>query len=138
MIGKGGMDRKKSDNDMNHKDQIRELEEKEQALMVQSIEDAKAGAVSPSLRRELEEVRAVLKVARRVATRKANRTEPVFDSTISVNVNLAIRDKMEALAASKAMTLSEYMRFMIDEHMTAQAVDFNSGLRHHENKGKVD
>lgn len=123
---------------MSHEEQIRELEERERALMGQTIEGARAGAVFPSLRRELAEVRRELKVARRVVTMKANRTEPVLDSTISINVNQATRDKMEALAASKAMTLSEYMRFLIDEHMAAQAIDFSSGLRPHKNKGKVD
>jgi hypothetical protein len=119
-------------------ERISELEEKERSLMHQSIEGAKTGAVSPSLHQELAEVRAKLKAVRRVATMKANRTEPVFDSTISINVNRATRDKMEALAAAKAMTLSEYMRFLIDEHMAAQAFDFSSGLRHLKKRGKVD
>lgn len=61
-------------------EKIKELEGREAALMVQSIEGAKAGAVSPSLHRELAEVRAELKAVRRVATMKARRTEP--------NVNL--------------------------------------------------
>lgn len=119
-------------------ERIKELEEKERALMLQSIEGAKVGAVSPTLHRELAEVRRELKRLRRVATMKANRTDPVFDSTISINVNQATREKMEALAASKAMTLSEYMRFLIDEHMAAQAIDFSSGVRPLKNKGKVD
>jgi hypothetical protein len=116
---------------------IRELEEKERALMIQSVESAKTGAVSPSLHRALAEVRAELKVALRV-TMKANRTEPDLDSTISIDVNQATRDKMEALAAAKAMTLSKYMRFLIDKHMAAQPIDFRSGLRHLENRGKVE
>jgi macrodomain Ter protein organizer (MatP/YcbG family) len=128
MEGRNGMEEEK----------IRELEEKEKSLMVQSIEAAKAGAVSPSLQKELAEVRAELKRLRRVATMKANRTEPVLDSTLSINVNKATRDKLEALAASRAMTLSEYMRFLIDEHIAAQAFDFSSGLRPHKNRGKVD
>jgi hypothetical protein len=119
-------------------DRIRELEEKEKSLMLQSIEGAKSGAVSPILHRELAEVRKALKAARRVVTMKANRTEPVLDSTISINVKQATRDKMEALAASKAMTLSEYMRFLIDEHIAAQAIDISGGLIHLKNKGKVD
>jgi len=122
---------------MNHKE-IKELEEKERSLMFQSIEAARVGAVSSALHRELAEVRRELKAARRVATMKSRRMEPVLDSTISINVNQATRDKMEALAASKAMTLSEYMRFLIDEHMAVQAIDFSSGLRPHINKGKVD
>jgi hypothetical protein len=117
---------------------IRELEEKERALMIQSVESAKTGAVSPSLHRALAEVRAELKVALRVVTMKANRTEPDLDSTISIDVNQATRDKMEALAAAKAMTLSKYMRFLIDKHMAAQPIDFRSGLRHLENRGKVE
>ncbi|MFH1587328.1 MAG: hypothetical protein ABID38_05710 [Candidatus Diapherotrites archaeon] len=120
------------------KEQIRELEEKEKSLMVQSIEAAKTGAVSPTLHQELVEVRRELKAARRVATMKANRTEPVLDSTIAVNVSKATRDKMEALAASRGMTLSEYLRFLIDEHMAAQAVDFSGGLRPPKNRGKVE
>ena len=123
---------------MNHEEKIRELEEKERALMIQSIEGAKAGAVSPTLLQELAGVRAELKAARRVTTMKARRTEPVFDSTISVNVNQATHEKMEALAASKAMTLSEYMRFLINEHMAAQAIDFSGGLRTPKNQVKVD
>jgi hypothetical protein len=123
---------------MNHEEKISHLEEKERALMLQSIEGARAGAVSSTLLQELAGVRADLKAARRVATMKARRTEPVFDSTISVNVNQATHEKMEALAASKAMTLSEYMRFVIDEHMATQTVDFSSGLIPHKNRGKVD
>ncbi len=119
-------------------ERIKELEEKEKSLMLQSIEGAKAGAVSPTLSRELAEVRRELKRLRRVATMKANRTEPVLDSTISINVNQATRDKIAALAASKAMTLSEYMRFLLDELMAAQAVDFSSGLKPLQNGGKVD
>jgi len=46
---------------MNHEDQIKELEEKEKSLMLQSIEGAKAGAVSPSLHLELAEARTELK-----------------------------------------------------------------------------
>lgn len=42
---------------MNHEEQIVELEEKERALTVQTIEGARAGAVSPSLHQELAEVR---------------------------------------------------------------------------------
>ena len=50
----------------NGEERVRELEEKERALNIQTIEGARAGAVSPALRRELDEVRAQLKVARRV------------------------------------------------------------------------
>ena len=57
-------------------ERIKELEEKERALMLQSIEGAKTGAVSPSLQQELAEVRAKLKVARRVRALDAKRVDP--------------------------------------------------------------
>ena len=126
---------------MTHEEKISELEEKERALMIQSIEGAKAGAVSPAIHRELEEVRAELKRLRRIATikaREASAGKEYLDSTVAVSVNRVTRDKIEALAASKAMTISEYMRLIIEGHIAAQVVDFSGGLIPPENEDKVE
>jgi hypothetical protein len=97
-------------------ERIRELEEKERALMVQSIEGARAPAVSPALRREIEEVRAELKAARRVATMKANRTEPVKDVGIRINIDAAEYRRLSDNAAAAAMTLNNYIRDLLKIH----------------------
>ena len=95
---------------MSHKERIRELEEKERALMLQSIEGAKAGAVSPSIHRELAEVRAELKVARRVRAMDAKRVDPKLTRKISI---LLSEDEYQALtekAAESGVDLSKYIR----------------------------
>lgn len=92
---------------------IRELEEKERALMGQTIEGAKAGAVSPSLQRELAEVRAELKVARRVRAMDAKRTEPKKTSRFSI---LLPDDELETLtkrAEEKGVIFSSYIRHLL-------------------------
>ncbi|MEI7638428.1 MAG: hypothetical protein WCJ37_14050 [Syntrophus sp. (in: bacteria)] len=128
------------------KERIKDLEEKERTLMVRSIEGAKiegakARAVSRGIHRELEEVRAELKRLRRIVTiksREASAGKKYLDSTVAVSVNRVTRDKIEALAASKAMTISEYMRLIIEGHIAAQVIDFSGGLIPPENEGKVE
>ena len=91
-------------------ERIRELEEKERALTVQTIEGAKAGAVSPTLRRELAEVRAELKVARRVRAMDAKRVDPKLTRKISI---LLPEDEYQALtqkAAESGVDLSKHIR----------------------------
>lgn len=67
---------------MNQEERIRELEEKERALMIQSIEGAKAGAVSPALHRELEEVRAELKRLRRITFYRLHTSNHCFSQRL--------------------------------------------------------
>lgn len=80
---------------------------------------------------EIDRIKAELKIARRVSTMKARRTadgREYLDTTISVSISRISRDKLEAMAASKAMTLSEYLRWMIDGHIDSQDVDLSIGF----------
>jgi len=98
---------------MNHRQQIRMLEEKEQALMVQSIEGARAGAVSTRIVQELAEVRRALKVARRVKAMDEKRVDPKLTRKISV---LLFEDEYQALtkrAADSGVDLSKYIRNLL-------------------------
>jgi len=97
-------------------EKIRELEEREKSLMIQSIEGAKAGAVSPSLHRELAEVRAELKRLRRVATMKARRTEPIKDMGLRINIDAEEYRRLSDNAAAAAMTLNNYIRDLLKNH----------------------
>jgi predicted DNA binding CopG/RHH family protein len=97
----------------NKEEKIRELEEKERALMGQSIEGARAGAVSPSIVQELAEVRVKLKAARRIRTMEANRIEPKKTSRFSI---LLPDDELEALtkrAEEKGVIFSSYIRHLL-------------------------
>lgn len=94
-------------------ERIRELEEKERALMLQSIEGAKTGAVSPTLHQELAEVRKELKVARRVRAMDAKRVAPKKTSRFSI---LLPDDELEALtkrAEEKGVVFSSYIRHLL-------------------------
>lgn len=102
--------------ELSHEEQISQLEEKERTLMVQSIEGARAGAVSPSLRRELAEVRAELKTARRVATMKARRTEPIKDAGIRINIDATEHRRLSDNAAACSTTLNNYIRDLLKKH----------------------
>ena len=101
---------------MNHEEKIKALEERERALTVQTIEGARAGAVSPSLQKELAEVRAELKTARRVATMKARRTEPIKDVGIRINVDAAEYRRLSDNAAACSTTLNNYIRDLLKNH----------------------
>jgi len=101
---------------MNHGERIGELEEKERLLMVRSVEGAKAGAVSPALHMELEEIRAELKRLRRIKTMKARRTEPIKDTGIRVNVDAEEYRRLSENAAAAAMTLNNYIRHLLKIH----------------------
>jgi hypothetical protein len=94
-------------------EQITALEEKERALMLQSIEGAKSGAVSLTHHQELAEVRAELKRLRRVATMKANRTGPVKDVGVRINIDAAEYRRLSDNAAAAAMTLNNYIRDLL-------------------------
>ena len=102
-------------------EKIRELEEKEAALMVQSIEGARTGAVSPSLRRELEEVRAELKTARRVATMKARRTEPIKTSRFSILLPDEELDILTTRAKESGLVFSQYIRHLLKIALEVEA-----------------
>jgi hypothetical protein len=96
---------------MNHEEKIKELEAREAALTVQTIEGARAGAVSPSLRRELEDVRAELKVARRVRAMDAKRVDPKLTRKVSF---LMPENEYEALLQkAEGNDLSKYIRDLI-------------------------
>ena len=92
----------------------------------------RAGKIpTPADYSEIDRIKAELKIARRVSTMKARRTadgREYLDTTISVSISRISRDKLEAMAASKAMTLSEYLRWMIDGHIDSQDVDLSIGF----------
>lgn len=94
-------------------EQIKELEEKERALMVQSVEGARAGAVSPALRRELAEVRAELKVARRVRAMDAKRVDPKLTRQIGVRLTEDEYQELTKKAAESGVELSTYIRNLL-------------------------
>lgn len=95
---------------------MREIEEKERALMVQSIEAAKVGAVSSALHEELEEVRAELKRLRRIKTMKERRTEPIKNVGIRINVDNEEYRRLSDNAAKAAMTLNNYIRHLLKNY----------------------
>lgn len=98
------------------KEKISELEERERALMVQSIDEARAGTVSPSLRQEIAEVRRELKAARRIATMKAKRTELIKDMGVRINIDAQEYRRLSDNAAAAAMTLNNYIRNLLKSH----------------------
>ena len=99
---------------MNH-DTIKELEQKETALTVQMIEGARTGTVSPTLHRELAEIRAKLKTARRVRAMDAKRTGPKLTRKISF---LMPEDEYEAvLRKADGKELSKYIRDILKKDM---------------------
>lgn len=90
---------------------IKELEEKERSLMLQSIEGAKVGAVSPTLHQELAEVRAELKVARRVRAMDARRVDPKLTHKVSF---LMPEDEYQTLLQkADGKDISKYIRELI-------------------------
>lgn len=91
-------------------ERISELEEKERALMLQSIEGARTGAVSPSLRRELAEARAELKAARRVRAMDAKRVDPKLTRKISILLPEEEYQLLTEKAAESGVDLSKYIR----------------------------
>ena len=92
---------------------IRALEEKERALTVQTIEGARAGAVSPTLRRELAGVRQELKVARRVRAMDAKRVDPKFTRQIGVRLTEDEYQELTKKAAESGVELSTYIRNLL-------------------------
>ena len=101
---------------MNHEEKISELEEKERALMVQSIEGAKAGAVSPTLHRGLAEVRAELKVARRVRAMDAKRVDPKLTRQIGVRLPEDEYQAVTKKAVDAGVDLSSYIRDLLKKY----------------------
>ena len=95
---------------------IEEFERRERDLMIQSIEAAKAGAVSPALHEELGEVRAELKRLRRIKTMEARRTEPLKNVGIRVNVDDEEYRRLSDNAAKAAMTLNNYIRYLLKNY----------------------
>lgn len=94
-------------------DRIREFEEKEKSLMVQSIEAAKTGAVSPTLHQELAEVRAELKVARRIRAMDAKRIDPKLTRQIGVRLTEDEHQELTKKATEAGVDLSQYIRHLI-------------------------
>ncbi|MDO9229957.1 MAG: hypothetical protein Q7U03_10380 [Syntrophales bacterium] len=95
------------------KKKIGDLEKRERALTAQTIEGARAGAVSPSLRRELEEVRAELKVARRVRAMDAKRIDPKLTRQIGVRLTEDEYHEVTKRAAESGVELSTYIRNLL-------------------------
>lgn len=98
---------------MSHEERIKALEERERALTVQTIEGARAGAVSPTLRRELAEVRAELKVARRVRAMDAKRIDPKLTRQIGVRLTEDEHQELTKKAAEEGVDLSRYIRHLL-------------------------
>jgi len=104
---------------MNQDDKIKALED-QLAKAERKIPDLfKAGKVpGPEDYAEIDRLKKELKSARRVKTTKEKRGETeFFSTTIGVNVPLGVREQIEGLAAAKGVTLSEYMRLVISEHL---------------------
>jgi len=95
------------------KERISELEERERALMVQSIEGAKAGGVSPSIHRELAEVRAELKAARRVRAMDAKRVDPKLTRQIGVRLTEDEYQELTKKAEESGVDISNYIRNLL-------------------------
>ena len=98
---------------MSHESRINDLEEKERALMVQSIEGARAGTVPPSLRQEIEAVRAELKVARRVRAMDAKRVDPKLTRQIGVRMTEDEYQELTKKAAESGGDISTYIRDLL-------------------------
>jgi len=98
---------------MSHEEKIKALEERERALTVQTIEGARAGAVSPTLRRELAEVRAELKVARRVRAMDAKRMDPKLTRQIGVRLTEDEHQELTKKATEAGGDLSRYIRHLL-------------------------
>ena len=94
-------------------EKISELEGKEAALMVQSIEGARAGTVSPSLHRELAEVRAELKAARRVRAMDAKRVDPKLTRQIGVRLTEDEYQELTKKAEESGVDISNYIRNLL-------------------------
>ena len=106
------------------------LRDRERALIIADVQAVRKGIDAGGIHQELAAIRLEMKTIRRtLATKKSQAGKDRLDATIAVNVNSVVRDRLRALAASKAMTLSEYMRFLIDKHIASQAIDFSGGLR---------
>jgi predicted DNA binding CopG/RHH family protein len=97
----------------NGEERVRELEEKERALNIQTIEGARAGAVSPALRRELDEVRAQLKVARRVRAMDAKRTDPKLTRKVTILLPEEEFQTLTKKATEGGVDLSKYIRMLL-------------------------
>jgi len=106
---------------MNHEEKIGELEEREKSLMLQSIEGAKAGAVAPSLHLELAEVRAELKAARRIATMKARRAEPIKTSRFSILLPDEELNILTTKAKESGLGFSQYIRHLLKTALEVEA-----------------
>jgi hypothetical protein len=59
------------------------------------------------------DVRAELKAARRIATMRTRRTEPIKDVGIRINVSADEYHRLSNNAAAAAMTLSNYIRHLL-------------------------
>lgn len=99
---------------------IKALEEKERALMLQSIEGATTGAVSPSLHQELVEVRAELKTARRVRAMDKNRTEPKLTRSYNLTFSEDEFNELSERAEKKGIKLSKYIRGLINSGLKVE------------------
>ena len=106
-------------NDMRSK--LDALQDREQALIIADVQAVRKGIDARGIHQELAAIRLEMKtIQRALATKKSQKGR--LNTTIAVNVNSVVRDRLRALAAARAMTLSEYMRFLIDEHISAQSV----------------
>ena len=103
-------------NDMRSK--LDALQDRERMLMIADVQAVRRGIDAGGIHQELAAIRVEIKAVRRtLATKKSQAGKDCLDATIAVNVNSVVRDCLQALAAARDMTLSEYMRLMIDEHI---------------------
>ena len=97
------------------------LQDRERILMIADVQAVRKGIDAGGIHQELAAIRLEVKAIRRtLATKKSPAGKDCLDATIAVNVNSVVRDCLQALAAARDMTLSEYMRLMIDEHISSR------------------
>jgi hypothetical protein len=92
---------------------IAELIARENELIFADVRAAREGGDSGAIHQALADVRAELKAARRIATMRTRRTEPIKDVGIRINVSADEYHRLSNNAAAAAMTLSNYIRHLL-------------------------
>ena len=84
------------------------LRDRERALMIADVQAVREGIDVGGIHQELAAIGKEVKALRRtLATKKSRAGKDRLDAGIAVNVNSVVRDRLRALAASKAMTFSD-------------------------------
>jgi len=104
-----------------NQERVKELEEQLSNAEAKTKELFQAGKIpGPADYADIDRIKKELKQAKRKKTLAETRETDYLDAAIGVKVPRATLDELEGLAAAKSMTLSEYMRWMIEDHL-AQA-----------------